>query len=55
MGCGEDWTNLNYKTKEQVQHEIDQVFTGEGYRIIALISARHSTWIGYGKTLRVII
>lgn len=42
MGCGENWNNLNYLTKEQVQHDIDQVFSGEGYRIIkSHFFARH--------------
>lgn len=34
MGCGEDWTDFNHFTKERVQNDINQVFTGDGYRII---------------------
>lgn len=34
MGCGEDWTDFNHMSKEQILQDIDDVFTGDGYRII---------------------
>ena len=34
MGCGEDWTDFNHVTKEKLENDINEVFTGEGYKII---------------------
>ena len=34
MGCGEDWTDFNYLTKEKLETDIHKVFNGEGYRVI---------------------
>jgi hypothetical protein len=34
MGCGEDWKDFNKLTLEKLQSDIDEVFTGEGYRVI---------------------
>ncbi len=34
MGCGEDWTDFNFLTKDKLQTDINNVFSGEGYRII---------------------
>jgi hypothetical protein len=34
MGCGEDWTDFNHMSPEKLMQDIDQVFTGEGYRVI---------------------
>lgn len=43
MGCGENWTDFNHFTKEQVEKDISEVFHGEeGYRIIkSHFFARH--------------
>ena len=34
MGCGEDWIDFNFLTKEKLLTDISNVFSGEGYRII---------------------
>lgn len=34
MGCGEDWIDFNFLTKEKLLTDINNVFSGEGYRII---------------------
>lgn len=34
MGCGEDWVDFNFLTKEKIQTDINNVFSGDGYRII---------------------
>jgi hypothetical protein len=34
MGCGEDWIDFNHLTKEKIQHDINTVFSGTGYRTI---------------------
>ena len=34
MGCGEDWTDFNFLTKDKLLTDINNVFSGEGYRII---------------------
>ena len=34
MGCGEDWIDFNYMTSERLTEDINNVFSGEGYRII---------------------
>jgi len=42
MGCGEDWTDFNFLTKHKLQDDINNVFSGEGYRIIkSHFFARH--------------
>ena len=34
MGCGEDWIDFNFLTKEKLLTDINNVFSGEGYLII---------------------
>ena len=34
MGCGEDWVDFNFLTKNKLQDDINSVFTGKGYRLI---------------------
>ena len=34
MGCGEDWVDFNFLTKNKLQDDINSVFTGKGYRVI---------------------
>ena len=34
MGCGEDWIDFNFLTKEKLLTDINNVFSGDGYRII---------------------
>ena len=42
MGCGEDWVDFNFLTKNKLQDDINNVFAGEGYRIIkSHFFARH--------------
>jgi hypothetical protein len=42
MGCGEDWIDFNFLTPNKLQDDINDVFSGEGYRIIkGHVFARH--------------
>lgn len=43
MGCGEDWIDFNYiEDPQKLLDDIDQVFTGDGYKIIkSHFFARH--------------
>ena len=34
MGCGKDWVDFNFLTKNKLQDDINNVFSGTGYRII---------------------
>lgn len=34
MGCGEDWIDFNFLNKEKLLTDINNVFSGDGYRII---------------------
>lgn len=34
MGCGEDWIDFNFLTKQKLLTDINNVFSGNGYRII---------------------
>ena len=34
MGCGERWDNMSSLFKEIIQNEIDNIFTGQGIRVI---------------------
>ena len=34
MGCGEDWTDFNHFDKSKIISDVDNVFSGTGYRII---------------------
>lgn len=34
MGCGEDWIDFNFVEPSKLQNDINQVFSGDGYRII---------------------
>lgn len=34
MGCGENWIDFNYMTPADLQYDIDEIFTGEGIRVI---------------------
>lgn len=34
MGCGEDWIDFNFLSKSKLQTDINNVFSGDGYRII---------------------
>ena len=34
MGCGEDWIDFNFMDKSKIINDIDEVFTGTGYKII---------------------
>lgn len=42
MGCGENWTDFQKLGKEQIVKDINEVFTGNGYRVIkSHFFARH--------------
>ena len=42
MGCGEDWIDFNFLTPNKLQDDINNVFSGSGYRIIkGHVFARH--------------
>jgi len=42
MGCGEDWDDFNYLKPHKLLDDIDNVFHGEGYRVIkSHFLARH--------------
>ena len=42
MGCGEDWIEFNFLTPTKLQDDINNVFSGSGYRIIkGHVFARH--------------
>jgi len=34
MGCGDDWIDFNYVDKSKITSDIDEVFTGSGYKVI---------------------
>ncbi len=34
QGCGEDWIDFNHLTKNKIQDDINNVFSGKGYRTI---------------------
>ena len=34
QGCGEDWIDFNHLTKDKIQTDINNVFSGTGYRVI---------------------
>ena len=55
MGCGEDWIDFNFLTPNKLLDDINNVFSGNGYRIIkAMCLLDTLTWITFGITLRVI-
>lgn len=34
MGCGEDWYDFNHLDKAKIESDINNVFSGDGYRVI---------------------